>query len=299
MRRPDSPRVVRQGSHDRRLASASMTDPPLPHPDSEQLAATIPSQAARALYGLLFRRRDGNPPTEQEATLYLSAGSWLDADVRLALAEVRTYFVVDARLGIGGTTRLLLRGWADPPKFVDEPFVSDRLRAQILAPQRCAQCGKTPTEDEVKLEVVLKLPAEWGGVAEPENLQPLCTQCATGKQQYHETYAAYGEKIRLAANYDEPQKRLGELLRAFGDDWVRSDLLAAVASAKDYQDDWQRRMRELRDLGWDYRVQRRYNEGSRVWAYYQLSKTAPWPDDIRATIDAAAEARRARRRSAN
>lgn len=273
-----------------------MTDPPLPHPDSEQLAATIPSPTARGLYGLLFRRRVGNPPTEQEATFYLSAGSWPETDLSTALIELRSFFVVDAEPGSDHAVRLRLAGWTEPPLQVDEPFVSDRLRAQALAGQICAQCGKTPTEDRVKLEVVLKLPTSWGGVAEPENLQALCQQCVAGKQQYHETYAAHADRIRAAANEDEPQKRLGELLRAFDGGWVRSDLLAAVASAKEYQDDWHRRLRELRDLGWNYKFQRRYHEGRRVWVYFRLTKSAPWPEDIRATIDAAAAARKAARR---
>jgi hypothetical protein len=54
------------------------------------------------------------------------------------------------------------------------------------------------------------------------------------------------------------------LLRAFGGGWVRSDLLGIVASAKNFQEDWQRRMRDLRFLGWDYQHEKRYDEGSRV-----------------------------------
>jgi hypothetical protein len=40
---------------------------------------------------------------------------------------------------------------------------------------------------------------------------------------------------------------------------VRSDLLGIVASAKNYQEDWQRRIRDLRFLGWDYQHEKRYD----------------------------------------
>ena len=89
-----------------------------------------------------------------------------------------------------------------------------------------------------------------------------------------------------AIGYDEPQKRIGELLKAFEGGWVRSDLLGIVASAKNFQEDWQRRMRDLRFLGWDYQHKKRYGEGSRVWAYYRLTKSAPWPENISQAIRA-------------
>lgn len=269
-----------------------MNGTPLPQPESEQLATTIASPAARSLYGLLFRRRDGSPPTKLEAGYFLSAGSWPDTDLAAALEELRSFFTIDAVRDERGDVRLRLTGWASPPEFVDEPFISGRLRAEVLAPQRCAQCGKTPLEDGVKLDVGLVLPTVWGGLPDLENLQPFCEQCLDDRRQYHDVYAAHAAKIRQAATYAEPQVRLGEFLRVFGGEWVRSDLLAAVASAREYQEDWQRRLRELRDLDWDYESERRYNEGHRVRVYYRLTQTAPWPIDIRAVINAAAAARR-------
>src|SRR5260370_33816857 len=92
-----------------------------------------------------------------------------------------------------------------------------------------------------------------GGDNEPENLQPLCEECNAGKRDYFRSFEAYAEQIRAAIGYDEPQKRIGELLRAFDGGWVRSDLLGIVASANNFQEDWQRRMRDLRFLGWDYK----------------------------------------------
>lgn len=174
-----------------------------------------------------------------------------------------------------------------------EPALSSRRRAQALAPGLCAQCGKTPLKHNVLLEVDLKVPPEWGGTTDPENLQPLCEECLEGKRQYQETYVSYSEQIRHAASFDEPQRRIGELLLALRDEWVPSELIGIVASAKEYQADYEKRTRELRLLGWDYRVRKAHGEGSRVRSYYRLTQSAPWPENIHAAIVAEERRRKA------
>lgn len=199
------------------------------------------------------------------------------------LRELRRHFELPAVRHSDGQFRYELRGWA-ATNAPDELPISSRLRAQVLAPQRCAQCGKRPLEDSVKLVVDHKIPRSWGGTNNLDNLQPLCEQCNHGKRDYFQSHDANADKIRAAIGFDEPQKRIGELLKAFAGDWVRTDLLALVASAKDYQEDWQRRLRDLRYLGWDIEVQRRYNEGARVWTYYRAKQWKPWPDNIRVAL---------------
>ncbi len=113
------------------------------------------------------------------------------------------------------------------------------------------------------------------------------------KRDYFRSFEAHAEQIRAAIGFDEPQKRIGELLKAFDGGWVRSDLLGIVASAKSFQEDWQRRLRDLRFLGWDYEHEKRYDEGSRVSTYYRLTKSAAWPTNISQAI----RAEEARRRS--
>lgn len=149
-----------------------------------------------------------------------------------------------------------------------------------MLPQRCAQCGKTPLEDHVKLVADYKVPPSWGGDSDPENLQPLCEQCRDGKRDYFKSFEAKSEQVRAAIHHDEPQRRIGELLLALKDEWVRSDLIAIVASARTFQEDWHRRLRDLRFLDWDYEFQHRYDEGARVTTYYRLTKSAPWPTNI-------------------
>lgn len=272
-----------------------MTGVPLPPPESEQLAATVSNPAARMLYGLLYRRSE-RPASRAEVRLFLETVFPAAVDLDRALRDLRIYFILD-ELREGDQTRYRLSGWVQHPAPVVDPPISDRLRAEVLAPQRCAQCGSTPLKDMVKLVVDYRLPVAWGGVAEPDNLQPLCEQCATGKQQYMEIHAVHTDKIRMAASYDEPQRRIGELLKAFSGGWVRTDLLSMVASAKEYQEDWQRRLRDLRFLDWEYTHEKRRNEGARVWTYYRLIQSQPWPNNIHAAIKAEERRRKEAKRS--
>lgn len=210
------------------------------------------------------------------------------------LRELRRHFLVPAvKPADGGLPRYQLQGWAAGAPTEDQISISSRVRAQVLAPQRCFQCGKTPQVDGVKLVVDHKVPLSWGGGNEKENLQPLCEECNSGKRDYFQTYEAFSDQIRMAINHPEPQKRIGEFMKALKGTWLRTDLLGMVASAREFQEDWQRRLRDLRYLGWVIEPQRRYNEGARVWTYYRLVHDEPWPDDIRAAIKAEEKRRRA------
>jgi hypothetical protein len=267
-----------------RSCGASVDESPqLPEPDSEQIAAHVGSTTQRLLYGFLYRRRD-NPPSMSELCFFVSDALGEDqSSTNRHLRELRRYFEIE-EVEIDNETHCRLRGWSvtRPPNA--SVVISARRRAQVLAPQRCAQCGRMPLEDHVKLVVDYKVPLSWGGDNEPGNLQPLCEECYDGKRDYFRSFEAYAEQIRAAIDYDEPQKRIGELLKAFNGAWVRSDLLGIVASAKNFQEDWQRRLRDLRYLGWDYRHKKRYGEGSRVWTYYRLTKSDVWPANITQAI---------------
>jgi 5-methylcytosine-specific restriction endonuclease McrA len=267
----------------------------LPEPDSEALASLVGSEMQRLLYGLLYRRRS-NPPSMVELRAFAADVFGEDhSQTNRRLRELQRFFEVEP-VRLRADYRYLLKGWA-PGISVDlSEGISLRRRAEVLAPGRCAMCGKTPRDDGVKLVVDHKVPQAWGGSNEPENLQPLCEDCNAGKRDYFQSYDPFADKIRVAINYDEPQKRIGELLKAFNGDWVRTDLLSVVASAKEYQEDWQRRLRDLRFFGWDYEFQRRYYEGARVWTYYRLTKSAPWPENIRAAIIAEEKRRRQAKR---
>lgn len=208
--------------------------------------------------------------------------------------ELRRFFDIDVVRDGRDSRYLLSRRSAIAP---DPNAISLRRRAQVLAAGRCAMCGKTAAEDEVRLVVDHKIPQAWGGSNERENLQALCGDCNAGKRDYFQSYDHDADKIRAAVNWDEPQRRIGELLLAFDGKWVRSDLLGIVASAKEYQEDWQRRLRDLRFLGWEIPHEKRHNEGARVWTYYRVVKSVPWPPSIRAAITEEEARRRTAKRS--
>jgi hypothetical protein len=141
-------------------------------------------------------------------------------------------------------------------------------------------CGRTPLEDGVKLQVDHKIPLEWGGANDLENLQPLCEECNRGKKNFFASYDEYAAEFARAMQLESPQQRLGEFLIAVAPDEVRSDVLELVANARSYQEDWQKRLRELRVLGWKIAA-RRQKEGNRLRVYYRLVAAQPWPDDLR------------------
>ncbi|MGO4859659.1 HNH endonuclease [Arthrobacter sp. 2MCAF14] len=195
------------------------------------------------------------------------------------------YGIVVPCLWIGGAQRYVLQGLR-PPGDPRRRAISGKLRARVLLSQRCAQCGKTPTQDFVKLEVDHKLPLTWGGDNDVDNLQPLCQECNNGKRDYFASLDEHSDKIRAAAAWLEPHKRIGEALKAFAEagEAAPSQILEVIASTHQHQDDWQKRLRELKELGWNHRVQYRYENGRRR-SYYELTAWSPWPDgDVAAHI---------------
>lgn len=279
-----------------RLPSDIVAYDPLPEPESEQLAALLGESTARLVYGLL-RRRWRNPPTAVEISFFLDAAASAGMSADRALRSLKTHFDI-ATVVRDGSERYELRGWAIHRPTAEMPALSLRRRAQALEPGICALCGRSPLRHGVILQPDMRVPPEWGGTTDPENLWPLCKDCLEGRHQYLETYASYSEQIRNAASFDEPQRRIGELLLALRDEWVPSELIGIVASAKEFQGDYERRLRDLRMLGWDYKPCKKYNQGARVRVYYKLIRSAPWPESIRAAIAAEEMRRKARRRGA-
>lgn len=141
-------------------------------------------------------------------------------------------------------------------------------------------CGMTPLGDRVKLEVDHKLPLAWGGTDDIENLQPFCEECNHDKKNYYATFDTYADKIRIAASHLEPHKRIGETLKVFKEagELAPSEVVGLVARLVQYQEDWQKRMRELRELSWDYRTHKKKIPG-RMRSSYELTKWMPWPSE--------------------
>lgn len=258
-----------------------MTDEKLPKPDSDQLKALVKNAKARAIYGVLFGHMDkALSMAEIREALSLAAGEQEHLNRRMR--ELYGPFNID-RSRRSNDTVYKLTGLSERPHQT-AGNISTRVRAWVLRDQRCKQCGRTPTEDGIKLHVDHIIPQEWGGTDDPENLQALCAECNEGKKNLYSSYNEFSEKIKQAINHDEPHKRIGELLKAFDGRPVPAELLEVVAKAKQYQDDWQKRMRELRELGWEYTFEKR-KEGNRVRTFFLLQHAEPWPEgSIRAEI---------------
>jgi hypothetical protein len=261
-----------------------MSANPLPLPDSPELAV-LPTEAHRLLYGYLYVRQD-NPPTMREIRAFLAeilgeAPAQTDRRVR----DLRDHFDVLA-VRSGADYRYKLAGWSKVIKDGSRRGVSNRVRAEVLSPKRCAQCGRTPLHHGVVLVVDHKVPREWGGTDEIDNLQPLCEECNSGKKAFYASYDSYAWEIRAASAHPEPHGRIGELLKAFHGGWVPSSLIGVVASMHQYQEDWQKRLRELRLLGWAIESRRMKDPVSgRTNTAYRVTHWECWPEgSIRAEI---------------
>jgi 5-methylcytosine-specific restriction endonuclease McrA len=260
------------------------TERPLPKPDSPEIKELFTVESVRALYGFLYNRRDYPPTTQEIEDFIASRFNEGQSESMRRLRSLRDCFIVQ-RIQQGRIHRYQLTTWKQTHPGAMRSGVNSRVRAQVLAPQRCAQCGRTPLDDHVKLVVDHKLPVAWGGDNDLFNLQPLCEDCNGGKRDFYATYDAYSEQIRAAAQHDEPHGRIGELLKALEGAWVPSELIGVVASMNQYQDGWERRLRELRDLGWV--IQNHVLRSSRPHiSEYRLIHWEPWPKGrIKAAIE--------------
>lgn len=128
----------------------------------------------------------------------------------------------------------------------DAGTVSGRLRAQALnlAKGRCQSCGKTIAEDGVKLQIDHKVPQTWGGLTVIENLWAICEACNNGKRDFFASFdiAVMKEIVGMQSVHE----RIAHLLKLHIGQPVPSDLIEFVANATERQDDWQKRLRDLR-----------------------------------------------------
>jgi hypothetical protein len=157
----------------------------------------------------------------------------------------------------------------------DTNQISLCLRAQVLykARGRCGDCGRTIEKHGIVLSVDHIAPREWGGGTVPENLWAVCEDCNAGKNRFDSIDAGW---MRQVMRHKSVHFRLGETLKAFKGQAVPAATLGFVAS----QDDWKKRIRELRYLGWEIdTLNRKIPEGGRSSSLYRLVKSRPWPAD--------------------
>lgn len=246
----------------------------LPKPGSDELENAVTNQVGRRIYAELFNAPGGLDIKQLKERIPEFAGQ-MHFDRRLR--DLDKPFVLE-RERRGG--RLLYRLSGRREQALQFGRVSKTLRAEVLFRDgsRCQMCGASPAHDpSVQLQVDHRIPLHWGGTNSEENLWTLCSECNAGKRAFFSSAEEHSAQVKQAINSPEVHRRLGELLRAFGTSAeIPSYLLEIVASAQQFQDDWQRRLRELRELGWDYEATKR-KENGRVVSYYRLTKDGGWP----------------------
>jgi predicted transcriptional regulator len=252
----------------------TMATPDIPKPGSDEFAELIPNKVTRRQVEELLREPGGLTLPELEERIPEYAAQ---THFSRRLRDADKVFVM-ARLREGHAVRYRILGRRD--HVAQAARIPPRVRARVLFRDgsRCQMCGASPAKDpDVQLEVDHRLPLDLGGSNDEQNLWALCRQCNQGKRAFFATVDEHAEKLKEAMVHDEVHRRLGETLRAFGPgEEVPSHILEIAASAKQYQEDWHRRLRELRDLGWDYSVTKR-KEGGRIVSYYRLTIDGGWP----------------------
>jgi predicted Zn-ribbon and HTH transcriptional regulator len=161
----------------------------------------------------------------------------------------------------------------------DYSIISKTLRAKIIHRdgRRCRMCGRTVDDDKIKLHIDHKIPREWGGATDEENLWALCSGCNEGKRNYFSSFDP--NLMGSILTHDSVHRRLAEMLHAKLGEWVDCDLLEFVANFEDYQTDWRKRLRELRYLGLDIETKNTKIE-KRTVSNYRLTNWVNLPDDL-------------------
>lgn len=195
----------------------------------------------------------------------------LDKRVR----ELRYYY--DVPLARRGKDSVYVYKGERSDAATDDGSITAKLRAQVLhhAHGKCQMCGRTVSEDGVKLQIDHKIPRNWGGSTTPDNLWALCQPCNGGKRDF---FASFNDQqMKAIMGLESVYERIAETLRLHLGAPTPSWLLEFVANANDWQDDWQKRLRELRYpvIGLDIEATRKKSEHGRWEAAYILKD---WKD---------------------
>src|SRR6266446_5007676 len=100
----------------------------------------------------------------------------------------------------------------------DEGSVSLKTRAEVLRDARgtCGMCGKTIHKHGITLVVDHRIPRDWGGTNERQNLWAICEECNAGKKAYFESLNIDPQLMKSLTSHKSVHVRIGELLKAVG-----------------------------------------------------------------------------------
>src|SRR5258708_6463757 len=199
--------------------------------------------------------------------------------------DLKKWFVIEKRKRIdeiGGMKRVVIsyRYLGEKIVVTDQGEISLKLRAEVLhaARGRCNNCGRTIETHGIVLVVDHRKPRDWGGTNDRENLRAICDECNSGKKAFFSSLNADPETMKRITSHRSVHVRIGELLKAVGvGNPTPSSLLEAVAD----QDDWQKRLRELRYpvIGWEIEKNLYKGSSGKKHADYVLKKYREWPEN--------------------
>ena len=199
--------------------------------------------------------------------------------------DLKKWFVIEkvkTIQEIGGKKRvaLLYRYAGEKRSITDEGGINQRIKAEVIhsAHAQCQMCGKTVQKHGITLVVDHKKPRDWGGTNDRENLWAICEECNAGKKAYFSSLNIDPDMMRRVTSHESVHVRIGELLKAIGiGNRTPSSLLEIVAD----QDDWHKRLRELRYpvIGWDVETHAYKGPTGKKHVDYILRSYKPWPSD--------------------
>ena len=219
---------------------------------------------------LLERHPEGLTSGEIRAKLHLAPEEQVHLDRRRRQVRRHYELIKDYKNG-----KWTYRLGEKRDKPILDRNVNQRVRAAVLARAygRCQMCGRSIKTHGVTLVVDHKIPVEWNGPNDEHNLWALCEDCNQGKKAY---FASHDQSVmRDVMGIRSVHMRIGELLKRSANKPVPSSLLELVAN----QEDWRKRTRELRDLGWKIEASRKRLPSGKVESYYTLRHFTAWPDD--------------------
>ncbi len=197
--------------------------------------------------------------------------------------EIRKYFILERRKQDGADIYVLGARKAKPAP--DSGAISERLRAEVMhaAHGRCQMCGSTVKDDGVKLQADHRLPQSWGGKTELENLWAICESCNRGKKHFFSSFD--DDEMRKVLSLKSVHERLAQMLRLRLGKPVPAYLLEFVANALDQQEDWHKRLRELRYPVIGLKIEVSKKRGKKgVESFYTLTDWHELPKDHKRLI---------------
>jgi HNH endonuclease len=245
-----------------------------PHPHLDTIEDKL-NHVSKAVLDLLRKNPKGLDIDQIKAKISVGADQ-MHLDKRLR--DLRKFFKVP-RKKVEGRWVYVYEG--PNPNLGKTTRITTTQRARILnlAKGRCQNCGASIDKDGIRLEVDHRIPQEWGGSDDDENLWAICVPCNHGKKNFFESFNPQ-EMAELVA-IKSVHERIAKFLRMHKGQWVDSPSIEDVANLRDRQDDWQKRLRELRYpvIGMEIEVTRYKTVQGSHRSRYRLVKWVDLPPD--------------------